>query len=146
MNATERNRALFQQILAAIDERGITAQADFFAETCHNHGMAVTREDVRAVLRDIEGTFGHVRFDPLDVVVDGDWVVVRMIFSGTHTGVGKHPYVHYGLLFGVPPTGRRIEIQHINMFRIREGEIVEHWATRDDVEMMRQLDLMPLPA
>jgi predicted ester cyclase len=141
MHTTQRNRAIFQQMQEATTTRGITAQADFFAERAFNHGMPVTRDDVRAVLQDIADTFGDVRLDPLDVVADGDWVVVRSTFSGTHTGVGRHPYVHHGLLAGVAPTGRRMEVQHIHMFRFENGEIVEHWATRDDVEMMLQLGL-----
>jgi predicted ester cyclase len=142
---TERNKAIFQRMLEATERDGITAQADFFAERAINHGMPVTRDDIRAVLQDIVDTFGDVRLDPLEVVGEGEWLVVRSTFSGTHTGVGRHPYVHHGLLAGVPPTGRRIEVQHIHMFRFRDGEIVEHWATRDDVEMMRQLDV-PIPS
>jgi len=146
MNVAEENRAIFERMLQAIADRGFTAQADFFAEKGINHGMPVTRDDIRAVLNDIENTFGDASLEPLDVVAEGDWLVVRAMLTGTHTGTGRHPYVHYGLLFGVPPTGKRISVQHIHMFRFRDGQVVEHWATRDDVEMMRQLDLMPLPA
>jgi predicted ester cyclase len=141
MNTTERNLAIFQRIQEAVEKHGITAQADFFAEQSVNHGMSVTREDIRAILQDIVDTFGDVRLDPLDVVADGDWIVARSRFSGTHTGVGRNPFVHHGLLAGVAPTGRRIQVQHIHMFRFEDGEIVEHWATRDDVEMMLQLGL-----
>jgi predicted ester cyclase len=141
MNTTQRNRAIFQRIVEATEKHGITAQADFFAERSINHGMPVTRDDIRAVLQDIVNTFDDVRLDPLAVVADGDWVVARSKFSGTHTGVGRHLYVHHGLLAGISPTGRRMEVQHIHMFRFEDGEIVEHWATRDDVEMMLQLGL-----
>jgi predicted ester cyclase len=139
MSAREQNLSVFRRIQDAAERHGFAAFADFFAERSLNHGVPVGREDVRAVLQDIVDTFPDVRLEPLDVVAEGEWVVARSTFSGTHTGVGRHPYVHHGLLAGVPPTGRRMEVQHIHMFRFRDGEIVEHWANRDDVEMVRQL-------
>jgi predicted ester cyclase len=51
-----------------------------------------------------------------------------------------------GMLVGVQPTGRSFEVQHIHMYRVLEGKIAEHFASRDDVEMMRQLGLLPPPA
>lgn len=39
-------------------------------------------------------------------------MVARCLFSGTHKGIGGHPFVHHGLLAGVPPTGRSFEVQH----------------------------------
>ena len=46
------------------------------------------------------------------------------------------------------PTERRFEVQHIHMMQVRGGEVVEHFATRDDLGMMQQLGLLPasLPA
>ena len=33
---------------------------------------------------------------------------------------------------GIAPTGKRVEVRAIDMFRIREGKIVEHWGHADD--------------
>ena len=137
----ELNKAVVQNMIAAAEREGLTAQADFFAERVTNHGIPGTREDVRMVLEDISTTFPDARFELLDVVAEAEWVVVRCFLSGTHLGVGRHPFVHEGLLAGVAPTGKRIRVQHIHMFRLRDGLVVEHWGGRDDVEMMRQLGL-----
>ncbi|MGH9837821.1 MAG: ester cyclase [Blastocatellia bacterium] len=51
-----------------------------------------------------------------------------------------------GLLAGVAPTGKSVRVQHIHMFRLKDGWVVEHWANRDDIEMARQLGLWPSPA
>ncbi len=42
-----------------------------------------------------------------------------------------------------PPTGKRFEVQHIHWLKLRDGRIVDHFATRDDVGMMQQLGLLP---
>lgn len=128
-------------MIEAANRGGFAAQADFFAGQPINHGMSVTRDAVRVVLQDISDTFPDVRLELLNLVAEGDWVVARCDFVGTHLGVGRHPFVHEGLLAGVPPTGRSVRVQHIHMFRLWDGHIVEHWANRDDVGMIRQLGL-----
>ncbi len=138
----ERNKMVFRQIDEATERDGFLAHADFFAEHSINHGVPVTRDMVRAILQDIFNTFPDIKMETINLVAEGEWVVGRYMFSGTHTGVGQHPFVHGGLLAGVPPTNRSFEVQHIHMFRLRDGQIVEHWANRDDVDMMRQLGLM----
>ncbi|MGH9843765.1 MAG: ester cyclase [Blastocatellia bacterium] len=142
MNLAGKNKAVIQRMHEAMDRGGLLAQLDFWAEESLNHGYPSTREVVRAILADIVTTFPDVKLKPIDLVAEGDWVVGRYTFSGTHKGVGRHPIVHEGLLAGVAPTGQRFEVQHIHMFRLKDGLIVEHWASRDDVEMMRQLGLL----
>jgi predicted ester cyclase len=137
----EMNKAAVRSMIAAAEREGLPAQADFFAERVTNHGIPGTREDVRMVLQDISTTFPDARFELLDVVAEAEWVVVRCLLSGTHLGTGRHPFVHEGLLAGVAPTGQRIRVQHVHMFRLRDGLVVEHWGCRDDVGMMRQLGL-----
>jgi predicted ester cyclase len=142
IKAEELNKAIIQRMSQATRREGLTAQADFFDDRVTNHGLPVTRDEIRAVLEDICTTFPDVTLEPIHIVAEGEWVAMRCYFSGTHDGVGQHPFVHEGLLTGVPATGKSIKVQHIHMFRLRGGRIVEHWANRDDVGMMRQLGLL----
>jgi len=48
-----------------------------------------------------------------------------------------------GVLAGVEPTGRRVEVEQIHMFCVRDGQLTEHFAVRDDLGMGRQLGLLP---
>jgi predicted ester cyclase len=68
-----------------------------------------------------------------DVIANGDKVVVRLTFSGTHTGP----------LMGMPPTGKFVTITGIAIDRIQNGKIVEHWVNRDDLGMLQQLGMIP---
>ncbi|MGE0682475.1 MAG: ester cyclase [Candidatus Binatia bacterium] len=126
----------------AFNQGDTDAAAAFFAEHTRNHGRPVGREMVRAVLKDIQATFPDVQLRILQCVVEGEWVTVRCTFSGTHQGMGRLP-VNGGLLVGVQPTGRFFEVQHIHMYQIQNGQIVEHFANRDDIGMMQQLGLLP---
>lgn len=141
MTQTELNKLIICRMMEISGGRNFVAQAEVFAEQTMNHGVPVTREAVAAVLQDIAATFPDVRFEMLGVMAEADWVTVRCHFKGTHLGTGRHPFVHEGLLAGVPPTGNSFCVQHIHMFRLKDGLIVEHWANRDDVGMVRQLGL-----
>jgi predicted ester cyclase len=141
MKPEEQNKAVIRKMFAAVERDGLTAQATFFADRLTNHGMPVDRDSVRVILQDIATTFSDANFEMMNIIAEADWVVVQCLLRGTHSGVGEHPFVHDGLLTGVPPTGKSICVQHIHMFRLQDGQIVEHWANRDDVLMMRQLGL-----
>lgn len=68
----------------------------------------------------------------------------RLTVSGTHQGIPGIP-VEGGLLMTVPPTGKAYTVQQIHIFRIEHGKIAEHWAVRDDLGMMQQLGVVPIP-
>jgi predicted ester cyclase len=51
--------------------------------------------------------------------------------------------VHSGNLAGVPPTGRSIELRGINMFRVRDGRVVEQWVELDMLGLLQQIGAVP---
>jgi predicted ester cyclase len=64
-----------------------------------------------------------------DVIAEGDRVAVRLTSSATQTGK----------FMGMEPTGKRYEIGEIHWFRLRDGQISEHWHQADFLGMQRQL-------
>jgi predicted ester cyclase len=44
---------------------------------------------------------------------------------------------------GLPPTGKQIALEIIDILRLANGKVVEHWAVRDQMGMMQQLGLVP---
>lgn len=140
----DANRATIEQHHAILNNGDMEGAAQFFAPDARNHGYQIGREGVLFVLNDIQRTFPDVRMNIIDLLADGEWVVARCQFSGTHRGVAQFPH-HGGLLVGVEPTGRRFEVEHIHMFRMQNGLIIDHHATRDDVGMFQQLGLLPPP-
>jgi predicted ester cyclase len=63
------------------------------------------------------------------VVAEGD--TVGLLFRLTAT--------HVGNLFGIPPTGRKVDVYEIALLRIVNGQMVEGWFMMDEAELLRQL-------
>jgi steroid delta-isomerase-like uncharacterized protein len=95
-------------------------------------------------LEDIFRTFPDWKMEIVDMVVEGDAVVVRCRVSGTHRGTGTKR-VNGGFLAGAQPTGKRFQVQHMHWYRVRDGKITAHFAARDDLGMTQQLGLLPFP-
>ncbi len=72
-----------------------------------------------------------------DQIAEGDKVVQRVRWSGTHEGE----------FFGVAATGKHVTAELIEIHRMGpEGKIVEHWTGMDQLELFRQLGGIPAPA
>lgn len=70
------------------------------------------------------------------MISEGDTVAVRILSEGTNLGP----------LNGVVPlTGKRFSARQSHWFRIAEGKLVEHWATREDLPAMLQLGIIQPP-
>jgi steroid delta-isomerase-like uncharacterized protein len=76
------------------------------------------------------------RFTIEDLVAEGDRVVVRWTNAGTHVGE----------FAGIPPTGRTFTIAGIDVYRMADGKLAEHWHVIDQLSMLGQLGLLPGPA
>jgi predicted ester cyclase len=63
------------------------------------------------------------------MVVTENQVAIHSTMSGTHEGD----------LFGLPATGKKINVNQLQIERIENGKIIEHWRQSDDLGMMRQL-------
>jgi predicted ester cyclase len=144
MTISEANRRIAEQFHEAFNRGDLDAAAGCFAEDCRNRGRRVGCAGVRKVLGEIKTNFPDAQLKILHSVVEGEWVVVLCSYTGTHRGSSCFP-VDGGMLAGVPPTGRSFEVQHIHMYRVLNGIIAEHFANRDDIEMMRQLGLLQPP-
>ena len=81
------------------------------------------------------GAFPDVTATVEDLLADGDKVIARVSYRGTHQGA----------FLGIPPTGKPITVMGINIFRIANGQLVEHWGLTDRISALRQLGVVPAP-
>lgn len=137
-----RNEAVIRQHHDAINRGDIVAAAAFYAPTVRNNGNVVDRARLLSIMQDNSRTFPDWRMTIDRLVVRGDEVVALMTVTGTHLAVSQRP-VNGGVYLGVPPTGRKFSVLHTHWFVVKDGLIVEHRATRDDLGMSRQLGLLP---
>lgn len=129
----EENKALARQIVerifvnqedAAIDE---LVSEDFKP---HTFGpMPPGREGLREGMKRAGAGVSEPEFTIHDLIAEADRVAARLTTSGRHTGT----------FMGIAPTGRRYSIEEIHVFRLRDGQLVEHWHAFDTASLMAQL-------
>lgn len=79
--------------------------------------------------------FPDLHFTIEAIIGEGDTVAARLLGEGTNLGpIGP-----------VPPTGRRFSSRSSHWFRVADGKLAEHWATRDDLTTMLQLGIIQPP-
>jgi predicted ester cyclase len=131
--ARQKVRAVFERVMNGGETELVheLAHPDFVnheADPERRHGAdawAATREHLRAA-------FGDVSYELLHVLVDGDLAAAHVTMRGTHEG---------GIPPGMPATHLPFEVRHVHLFRFAgDGRIVEHWAVRDDLGLVRQVD------
>lgn len=74
--------------------------------------------------------------ETIDLMIsDGDYVVVELTISGTHTNP----------MYGVAPSGRKLSFRDVTILRLRDGKIVEQRGLTDHFSIFQQLGLLPQP-
>jgi steroid delta-isomerase-like uncharacterized protein len=109
--------------------------ADDFVDRSPFGPFPPDRNGVIALFTMLFDAFPDLRAEIHDQVEEGDKVVTRKKFHGTHEGE----------LMGIPPTGRAVAWDVIDIVRVREAKIVEHWNVVDALGLMQQLGAIPTP-
>jgi steroid delta-isomerase-like uncharacterized protein len=139
--STEQNKALFRQLIEEIFNRGNMSRADellapdFVEREELPPGMPRDREGVKQLTTMLHSAFPDFKFTIDDMIAEGDKVVVRSTWSGTHKGE----------FMGIPPTGKSVSFGVFDIVRIAGGKVAEHWGQMDNMRMMQQLGVIPVP-
>jgi len=132
----EENKAIVRRTWEELFNQGKLATADeLISASFLNHaapGSLLGPASFRQLVMFYRNAFADVKFTIEDMLADGDKVVMRNSFSGTHKG----------MFMGIAPTGKRVSQEQIHIVRVANGQVVEHWAVRDDLSLMRQLGVI----
>jgi predicted ester cyclase len=74
------------------------------------------------------GAFQDLETEVEDLIASGDKVVVRVRWTGTHTG-------EYS---GAPASGKRVEVRVISIWRFAGGKVVDNWTIQDQFSLLQQ--------
>jgi len=99
-------------------------------------GPVLDREWVKRGFAALHEAFPDIRIAEVDSIREGNRAAFRWLMSGTHQGE----------FLGLAPTGERIEAMGMDIVRVVEGKIVEHWGEFDVVGMLRQLGVIHPPS
>nr|WP_111299083.1 ester cyclase [Paracoccus saliphilus] len=78
------------------------------------------------------GAFSEIALDVRDVVAEGDKVLIRLDFSGVHSG----PFGDY------QATGKRFSVMVLDLFRFQDGKIAEQWPAIDNLGLQQQIGMI----
>ncbi len=112
-----------QRDLSVIDEQVASDFVDHDAPT----GLMLGPEGVKATIRRLHTAFPDIHLTIDDMIAEGDQVVVRNTWCGTHAAE----------FLGIPPTNSKVVMTGIVIWRITNGKIVERWARIDRSQLLR---------
>ena len=95
----------------------------------HNPGAPQGRDGLKSYFASIIKAFPDGKATVEDVITDGETLVGRFKHTGTHTGE----------FMGIGATNRRAEIRTIDIWRVRDNKLSEHWGETNALDLMRQL-------
>jgi steroid delta-isomerase-like uncharacterized protein len=135
---TQDNVALMREGTQRIlNENRLDLVDELFTDDFVDHDGSITRD--RAGFKEY---FGHLRdaFPDYRMTIEqelseGELVLQRVTFSGTHQGEFN----------GVPPTNRSVTIAGFDLFRLEDGKVAEHWAQFDSLGLLQQIGVVPPP-
>jgi len=133
----EVNLAAQHHLADNVNAGNVDAAVETFAEHAVDHdpapGQAPGREGFRQFWAGMTAAFPDAQIAGRHVVVDDDHVVVAYTLTGTHQGE----------FAGIAPTGRKIEVNGIQIGRFVDGKIVERWGASDELGVLKQLGVDP---
>jgi steroid delta-isomerase-like uncharacterized protein len=138
--ATDSLKQLYQEYIEAVwHQRDLATMERYFTDDIVDHaappGQGPGLAGLRASFAMIQAAFPDWHITVEDMVEEGDKLVTRIAFTGTHRG----PF------FGIPATGRRIASGGTHTLRYADGKMAEHWSHSDDLGMMQQLGVVQMP-
>jgi steroid delta-isomerase-like uncharacterized protein len=135
VSAIEMNKVLVRRAIGynhgAADSGAEIFAADFVA---HMPGQApMNRATFEHFVSGVTNGMPGYTYEIHDQIAQRDLVVNWVTWRGVHSGV----------MAGVPATGRSIELTGINMFRVKDGRVVEQWAELDMLGLLQQIGAIP---
>jgi steroid delta-isomerase-like uncharacterized protein len=136
--STEQNKDLVRRFYEEVWNKGNLTVADqLMATDVVDHtappGLPPGLEGHKQLVIMFRTPFPDLDSTIEDQVAEVDTVVSRLIVRGTNKGE----------FFGVPPTGKQFTITSIDLDRLTNGKIVEHWSIADQLGLMQQLGVIP---
>jgi steroid delta-isomerase-like uncharacterized protein len=135
----ERNKAVIRRFVEEVQNNKNFVVYDElndpdFVNLSAPPGVPADREGGKLYLQAFAEAYPDARYTVDDMIAEGDRVVTKKTLTGTNTGE----------FAGMPATGKRVTLQFVDIMRVRDGKIVEHWLCLDQLSWLQQLGLAPV--
>ena len=139
--SAEENKAVFRRYVDEVGNEGNLGLVDeifdiYISHQPDGHTEKRGRENVKRFMGEFRQAFPEFHSTIEDQIAEGDKVVTRWTMRGTHQGEFR----------GLAPSGKRITVTGIGIFRFsEEGKVVEIWDNFDQLGMIQRLGAIPSP-
>jgi predicted SnoaL-like aldol condensation-catalyzing enzyme len=134
----EANKKLVRTLMEEVMNKRQPAAADRFLVADfveHNPNLPQGLEGRKRFVAAVLVSFSDYHGEIVEILAEGDKVVVRTQWSGTQDG----PFL------GLPPSGNKVRFSTADFFRIEGGKVAEHWDVVDSLPRAMALGLVPAP-
>jgi steroid delta-isomerase-like uncharacterized protein len=136
--STEENKAIVRRYFEVFNSPDLAGAEEFLNPDFLDHhlppGSPTGLAGLKQMMADFKKSFPDYNVTIEDMIAEGDKVVTRGTYRATHKGMFR----------GVPATGKQITTTGINIWRIVDGKITEHWAESDSLGMLQQVGVIPM--
>ena len=132
--ALDTVKAFYETVFQSGDtEAASLMMTEDFVDHAPWPGQAATREGFRAGTAAMRAAFPDLAVKPITMIEEDDKVAVVVRITGTQ----------HGQFMGHAPAGRSFDIEGVDILRVRDGRLSEHWGVMDSSRMLAQLRIAP---
>lgn len=135
--SVEENKTIIRRFEDKVwNQRNLSIVDQLFSpnHAFHSPGSPpLDREGHKQMIGHFQSAFPDGKNDTDEMVAEGDRVVQRWTYRGTHQGEFQ----------GIPPTHKQVTLTGISIWRFEAGKIVESWHQLDALGMLQQLGVFP---
>jgi steroid delta-isomerase-like uncharacterized protein len=137
---TAENKKVIAAFVEDVINQGRLDRADDlvaldFVELDPLPGQQQGREGLKGVIGGMRAAFPDLHWVLDEVVAEGDKVVSRFTWTGTHRAT----------FLGIPSTGRKVTVKGVVIDRLAEGKMADSRILMDSLGLMQQLGVLPTP-
>jgi len=136
---TDDNKAVIRKMYTAVDAHEVDVIEQELLDPAYQFRFdsmpLMDRAGAAQFFRAFVAGFPNISLTIEDMIAEGDRVVLRQTYRGTHQGE----------MMGIPPTGRPVTLTAIDIVRVADGKLAEHWSNNDQLGMLQQLGVIPAP-
>lgn len=128
---SEVNKAIIRRMFEGVNQHNLSMIEDLYPDCVYHSPVTgeLRGEAFRQFVGSVLAAFPDGRWTVEDMLADGDRVVTRWTFTGTHRAT----------LMGIAPTGKQVNITGVTIDRVVDGKVVEEREEWDSLGMMRQM-------
>jgi predicted ester cyclase len=117
----------------AINQKKLAVIEELFGASYVSHDLPTDPTELKHFINGFHLAFPDGQIIIEQMIAEGDTVAARLTFHGTQIGQFQD----------IAPTGKTVTVPALDMYRLSEGKIVEHWGGPNQLRLLQQLGAIP---